>query len=307
MTDDRRPADPSALPAWQPGAPVAAGFGPAWSASWSRASSDELDYWLAFAQAACDAADEIALHHFRRDLDVMTKPDRTFVTVADQAIERLIRERIAGAFPDHGLVGEEFGTEAGEARIRWYIDPIDGTHNFIRGVPLFGTLLALEADGELQVGVVSAPALGGRWYARRGGGAWAVGAIGMEGPRAIRVSRVGDLADAQLLYGSGHEIEQSGAAPGFHDLLGRVWRERGFGDFWGYTLLAEGAAEAMVEVGLSTWDIAAPLIVVEEAGGRVTDFAGRRTIDASTFAASNGLLHDELLRGLHGPAEGGTG
>jgi histidinol-phosphatase len=307
MTDDRRPAEPEILPTWEPGAPVAAGYGPAWSASWSRASSDELDYWLAFAQAACDDADEIALRHFRRDLEVITKPDRTYVTAADQGIERLIRERISRAFPDHGLVGEEYGTEAGEARCRWYIDPIDGTHNYIRGVPVFATLLALEVDGELQLGVVSAPALRGRWYARRGGGAWAVGAAGSEGPRAIRVSRVAGLEDAQLLYASGLEIEASGLAPGFRDLLGRAWRERGFGDFWGYTLVAEGAAEGMIEVGLSAWDIAAPLVVVEEAGGRVTDFAGRRTIDAKTYVASNGLLHEELLRGIAGLGEEGTG
>lgn len=314
MTDDRRPTDPDddppghdVLPPWEPGARVAASDGPAWSASWSRASGDELDYWLAFAQAACDDADEIALRHFRRDLEVMTKPDRSYVTAADQGIERLIRERIGHAFPDHGLVGEEYGTEAGGARIRWYIDPIDGTHNYIRGVPVFATLLALEVDGELQLGVVSAPALRGRWYARRGGGAWAVGAAGSEGPRAIRVSRVAGLEDAQLLYGSGLEIERSGLAPGFHDLLGRVWRERGFGDFWGYTLIAEGAAEGMVEVGLSTWDIAAPLVVVEEAGGRVTDITGRRTIDAEAFVASNGLLHEALLRGVTGHREDGSG
>ena len=214
----------------------------------------------------------------------MTKPDRTFVTAADQAIERGIRERIAAAFPDHGLVGEEYGSEGAGARLRWYIDPIDGTHNFIRGVPLFGTLLAVEADGELQVGVVSAPALRERWYARRGGGAWAVGAAGMEGPRAIHVSRVADLADAQVLYGSGIDIEASGRAPGFDALLGSVWRERGFGDFWGYALLAEGAAEAMVEVDLSSWDMAAPLVLIEEAGGRVTDFEGRRLIDSGTPA-----------------------
>jgi histidinol-phosphatase len=283
-------------PGWQPGETLEASFGPAWSGSWARASADELDFWLAFAQSACDAADELALHHFRRDLEVMTKPDRSFVTVADQAIERLIRERIAAAFPDHGLVGEEYGTEAESARIRWYIDPIDGTHNFIRGVPLFGTLLALEIEGEIQLGVVSAPALRERWYARRGGGAWAVGAAGSEGPRAIHVSRVGLLADAQLLYGSGHEIEASGRAPGFRALCGEVWRERGFGDFWGYTLLAEGAAEGMVEVGLSSWDMAAPLVVVEEAGGRATDFEGRRRIDSGTVLASNGLLHDTLLK-----------
>ena len=161
------------------GSPVAGFAG--WSASWARASAEELDFWLGFAQAACDVADEIALGHFRRDLEVKTKPDRTFVTAADQAIERLIRELISVAFPDHGLVGEEYGTEAGGARVRWFIDPIDGTHNFIRGVPLFGTLLALEVDGELQLGVLSAPALRERWYARRGGGAWAVGAAGIEG------------------------------------------------------------------------------------------------------------------------------
>lgn len=277
-----------------------AGFGPAWSASWARATEEELDFWLGFAQAACDAADEIALGHFRRDLEVMTKPDRTFVTAADQAIERLIRERIAVTFPDHGLVGEEYGTEAGGGRVRWFIDPIDGTHNFIRGVPLFGTLVALEVDGELQLGVLSAPALRERWYARRGGGAWAVGAAGMEGPRAIHVSRVASLADAQLLYGSGHDIEASGRAPGFRALTGEVWRERGFGDFWGYALLAEGAAEAMVEVDLSPWDAAAPLVLIEEAGGRLTDFEGLRRIDSRAVLASNGLLHGEVLRRLRG-------
>ena len=277
-----------------------AGYGPAWSASRARASEEELEFWLAFAQSACDAADEMAVRHFRRDLEVMTKPDRTFVTVADQAIERMIRERIAAAFPDHGLVGEEYGIEAGNARARWFIDPIDGTHNFIRGVPLFGTLLALEVDGELQVGVVSAPALRERWYARRGGGAWAVGAAGMEGPRSIHVSRVAKLADAQVLYGSGHDIEASGRAPGFRALTGDVWRERGFGDFWGYALLAEGAAEAMIEVDLFAWDMAAPLVLIEEAGGRVSDFDGQRKIDSRTVLASNGLLHDEVLRRLRG-------
>jgi histidinol-phosphatase len=287
-------------PPGTPGRAVEATFGPAWSASWARASADELDYWLAFAQAAADAADEIALRHFRRDIEVMTKPDQTYVTAADQSIERLIRERIAAAFPDHGLVGEEYGTEAAEARVRWYIDPIDGTHNFIRGVPLFGTLLALEVDGEIQLGVMSAPALRERWYARRGGGAWAVGAAGNEGPRSIHVSRVDALANGQVLYGSGHEIETSGLAPGFNELLGAVWRERGFGDFWGYALLAEGAAEAMVEVDLSSWDMAAPLVIVEEAGGLVTDFEGRREIDSGTVLASNGVLHEEVLAALRG-------
>ena len=199
------------------------------------------------------------------------------MTQADTAIEARIRARLADAFPDHGLVGEEYGTEAGDASVRWYIDPIDGTHNYIRGVPLFGTLLAVERDGELQAAVMSAPALDERWWAHRGGGAWARNRG--EAPRRIAVSGVADLADAQILYGSGRDIVASGLAPGFDDLLRDVWRERGFGDFWGYALLAEGAAEGVVEVGLSSWDAAAPTVIIEEAGGRATDFEGRRAID----------------------------
>ena len=274
-------------------------FGEAWSASLARATAAELDGWLELAQAACDEADSIARQTFRRDLEIATKPDRTFVTQADTAIERSIRTRIRAAYPDHGLVGEEYGTEDGDAATRWYIDPIDGTHNFIRGVPLFGTLLAVERDSELQAAVLSAPALRERWWARRGGGAWARSAD-ETAPRRIRVSRVATLADAQILYGSGHDIEMSGRAPGFHALLGDVWRERGFGDFWGYALLAEGAAEAMVEVELSPWDAAAPTVLIEEAGGRVTDLDGHRAIDSGTFLATNGLLHDEVLARLRG-------
>ena len=275
-----------------------ASYGAAWSAGLRRVDEAELDDWLALAHAACDEADALARAAFRRDLRITTKPDRTFVTETDQAIERAIRTRIADAHPDHGLVGEEYGTEAGDAGTRWYIDPIDGTHNFIRGVPLFGTLLAVERDGELQAAVLSAPALHERWWARRGGGAWARGAEDAGGPRRIRVSGVATLSDAQLLYGSGHDIEVSGRAPGFHALLGDVWRERGFGDFWGYALLAEGAAEAMVEVDLWPWDAAAPMVLIEEAGGRVTDLDGRRAIDSRTFLATNGLLHDVFLERL---------
>ena len=269
-------------------------YGADWSAGLRRGDEAELEAWLALAQAACDEADALARAAFRRDLRITTKPDRTFVTETDTAIERAIRTRIAAAHPDHGLVGEEYGTEAGDATTRWYIDPIDGTHNFIRGVPLFGTLLAVEREGELQAAVLSAPALHERWWARRGGGAWARGADD-DAPRRIHVSGVASLADAQLLYGSGHDIEASGRAPGFHALLGEVWRERGFGDFWGYALLAEGAAEAVIEVDLSTWDAAAPTVLIEEAGGRVTDLAGERRIDSGSFLATNGPLHEVVL------------
>ncbi len=271
-------------------------FGAAWSASRRRVPEADLHAWLELGLSACDAADEIALRWFRRDVPTSTKPDRTFVTEADQAIERLVRERIRAVHPDHGLVGEEYGEEDAEARIRWYIDPIDGTHNFIRGVPLFGTLLAVEVEGELQVGILSAPALGERWHAARGLGAWATGRDGVA--RRMTTSSVTRIDDAQLLYGSRRENVASGLMPGFDATIAASWRDRGFGDFWGYALVAEGAAEAMIECGMHTWDVAAPLVLIEEAGGRVTDVTGARRIDAPSFVGSNGHLHDELLRRL---------
>jgi histidinol-phosphatase len=165
-------------------------------------------------------------------------------------------------------------------------------------------LLGVEEDGELQAGVISAPALGERWYAWRGGGAWAVRdasrAASGEGPRRLRVSTVSAVEDSQLLYGSWRDIRASGRAPGFEALLDAVWRERGFGDFWGYALVAEGAAEGMMEVDLSPWDAAAPAIVVEEAGGRWSDLDGQRRIDTRTFLVTNGVMHEELLRRLNG-------
>jgi histidinol-phosphatase len=272
-----------------------AGYGPAWSASRARVPEAQLREWLDFALAVCDTADATARAHFRRDLDIERKPDRSFVTVADRAIEDEIRSRIHDRWPDHGLVGEEYGEEAGRSTTRWYIDPIDGTHNFIRGVPLFGTLLGVEHDGEMQVGVISAPAMRERWFASRGGGAWN---DGPDGRRPIRVSRVASVDDAQLVYGSHRDNVASGLMPGFDALIDASWRDRGFGDFWGYALVAEGAAEAMMETGMHTWDLAGPQVVIEEAGGRVTDVDGIRRIDAESFVGSNGLLHEEILRRL---------
>ncbi|TAL12257.1 MAG: histidinol-phosphatase [Chloroflexota bacterium] len=271
-------------------------FGRAWSASLRNGSEAELRGWVDAALGWCDAADDIALRHFRQSPVTSRKPDRTFVTEADTAVERLLRERIADAFPGHGVLGEEFGTDAGGASVRWIVDPIDGTHNFLRGIPIFGTLMGVERDGVLQAGIVSAPALGGRWYAWRGGGAWGAGpmaGIDRAGtPRRLEVSGIARLDDAQIVYGAGREIEASGAAPGFGRLLDASWRARGYSDFWGYMLVAEGAADAMIEVGLKVWDIAAPAVIVEEAGGRVTDFGGRRIFDGGTTLASNGVLHE---------------
>jgi histidinol-phosphatase len=268
-------------------------FGPDWSAARARVPEATLREWLEFAHAACDVADEMAMAHFRRDLDLERKPDRSFVTIADQGIEREIRTRIEARYPGHGLVGEEYGTIDGTASTRWFIDPIDGTHNYIRGVPLFGTLLAVEHEGEMQAGVISAPAMRQRWFAYRGGGAWN---RGMDGERRIRVSRVSAIEDAQILYGSRRENVASGVMPGFDALIDAAWRARGFGDFWGYALLAEGCGEAMLETLMKPWDLAAPQIVIEEAGGRVTDAFGERRIDATSFVATNGVLHEEVLR-----------
>jgi histidinol-phosphatase len=273
-------------------------FGSAWSAGLRRASAGDLSAWLALALEMCDEADRLALRWYRSDVPTARKPDRTFVTEADRAIERLIRDRVRSIHPGHGFVGEEYGDEEGATGIRWYIDPIDGTHNFMRGVPLFGTLLGVQVEGEMQVGVMSAPALGERWYAARGTGAWAVGRDGAR--RRIRVSDVAALEDAQLIYGSRRENVGSGLMPGFDALLDASWRDRGFGDFWGYALVAEGAAEAMIETGMHSWDVAAPLVIIEEGGGRVSDVEGRRGVDARSFIGSNGRLHDEILGRLRG-------
>jgi histidinol-phosphatase len=270
-------------------------FGPAWSASLARGPEAELRGWVDAALAWTVETDAIAMRHLRRTAPER-KPDRTFVTEADTAIERRLREKIAEVFPKHGVVGEELGDEApkDKAGTRWYVDPIDGTHNYMRGVPIFGTLLAVERDGELQAAVISAPALRMRWGAWRGGGAWAFSTVGGAAPRRIRVSQVRELADAQILYTDTTRLEASGLVPGFRNLLAGAWRERGFGDFWSYALVAEGAAEAMVEIDIKPWDAAAPFLLVEEAGGRVTTLDGDRAFDGRTILATNGHLHDTV-------------
>jgi histidinol-phosphatase len=283
---------------------MTAEFGAEWSASFRRGPESEVRGWAEAALAWCDATDEIAMRHYRRDLEITRKPDTTFGTEADTAIERLLRERIADSYPAHGVLGEEFGIEAGAATTRWIIDPIDGTHNYLRGVPLFATLIAVERDGELQTSVISAPALGMRWHAWRGGGAWVRGGTWGAIPQRIHTSGIATIEEAQVLYASTSELDSYGRAPGWRALLERAWRERGFGDFWGYTLVAEAAAEIMVESDLSPWDAAAPFVLVEEAGGRATDFEGNRSVYNRTFVATNGRLHDEVLGILSGRTEG---
>jgi histidinol-phosphatase len=269
------------------------GYGTAWSAGLRLGSADELEGWLTTALELADAADAMALQVRPADLDIQAKADGSFVTHVDQAIERHVRDRIAERHPGHDVVGEEYEASTSGASVRWYVDPIDGTHNFMRGIPLFGTLLAVERDGELQVGVVSAPALGRRWWARRGGRAWTT--VPGAAPRVIGVSGIASLAESQLLYRSILDMRESRVAAGFEALLPEVWRERAYGDFWGYALVATGAAESMMERDLHVWDVAAPWVVVEEAGGRMTDFSGRRDWFATEALATNGLIHDVIL------------
>ena len=265
-------------------------------------ATTEIGAAVEVALAACDEADAISLASFRRAIAVEAKPDASFVTEADTAVERAIRERITSRFPDHGLVGEEYGEAPSDSGRRWIIDPIDGTHNYMRGVPVYATLLAFEIEGQLAVGAVSAPALHRRWFSWQGGGSWAVETVpgGWDRGSAMRlsVSDVERLEEASVVYSSYPSIVESGWAPGFGRLLGDVWRDRGLGDFYGYMLVAEGAAEIMVESELKLWDLAGPRAVMLHAGARVTDMAGGTDMPDHGVLATNGHLHQAVLEEL---------
>jgi histidinol-phosphatase len=199
-----------------------------------------------------------------------------------------VRDALATARPGDGVVGEEFGV-TGEGARRWIIDPIDGTKSYLRGSPPWATLLGLEEDGALVLGVVSAPMLSRRWWATRGGGAFANGDV-------IAVSEVAALDDALLCHADVLSYSVFGCGPEFDALTQRVWDRRGFGDFWGHMLVAEGAADANLDApGVTIWDLAAVQVVVEEAGGRFTDLAGERRLDGGSALSSNGHLHDAVL------------
>jgi histidinol-phosphatase len=266
--------------------------------------SIEIGAAVEVALAACDEADAITMASFRRAISIEEKADASFVTEADTAVERAVRGRITARFPDHGLVGEEYGESSSDDGRRWIIDPIDGTHNYMRGVPVFATLLALEIDGEMAVGAVSAPALHRRWFSWQGGGAWAVDTVPGGWDRAsatpLSVSSVDRLDQTSLVYSSFPSVVESGLAPGFGPLLGKVWRDRGLGDFYGYMLVAEGAAEVMVEADLKLWDLAGPLAVLRHAGAQVTDLTGGADMPARGVLATNGLLHGIMLAELSG-------
>lgn len=232
------------------------------------------------------------------DLRIDRKADTTHVTEADHDAEVLIRTGIQAARPGDAVLGEEFGVE-GSGERRWIVDPIDGTASYVRGFPIWATLIALEVAGELTVGVVSAPALGRRWYAARGEGAFVNG-------ERIHVSAVDTLSDAHLCYSDLPSWTQyrSSAVP-MIDLLHAVWRTRGVGDFWQHMLVAEGAADIAVEPVVNLWDLAPILVIVEEAGGRFTNLEGERTAAGGSAISTNALLHDEVIAAL-APAVAGT-
>ncbi len=252
---------------------------------------------LELALELADLADRITMERFRaHDLKVTTKPDLTPVSEADEAVERAIRERL-GESTGHLVLGEEFGTVAGDtladSEYRWIIDPIDGTKSYVRGVPIWATLIGLERAGELIVGVASAPALGMRWWAGRGLGAF------RDGER-ISVSSVAMLDDAQLSFAwdTSERFYADGVGNKLVDLSHRCWRTRGIGDFWQHLLVAEGAFDVAVDPIVSLWDIAALIPILEEAGGRWTAVDGRADVDGGGFVCTNGLLHDAVIASL---------
>lgn len=246
---------------------------------------------LRIALEAADAADAVTTPRFRAaDLAVEIKGDLTPVSEADRAAEQAIRDMLARHRPADAVVGEEYGA-TGEGGRRWIIDPIDATVNFVRGVPVWATLLALEDPDGMAVGVVSAPALHQRWWAARGLGAWA-------NAHRIAVSSVDRIEDAHLSINSVAVHEQHGLGPKITALSRRCARTRGFGDFWSFTLLAEGAIDVVVEPIAKLWDLAPLLVIVEEAGGTFTDLGGARTAAGGNAVASNGRLHAAVLAAM---------
>jgi histidinol-phosphatase len=246
---------------------------------------------LALALRLADAADAITIGRFRaQDLSVSAKPDLTPVSDADLAVEGALREVLAAERPEDAVLGEEHGLTGSGPR-QWVVDPIDGTKNFVRGAPVWASLIALLVDGRVEVGVVSAPALGRRWWAARGKGAFRNG-------EAIHVSSVGRLPDAFLSYSSLTGWAEQGRLDSLLKLSETAWRTRAFGDFWSHVLVAEGAVDASFEPEVSLWDLAALQVIVEEAGGRFTSLEGEARPDGGSVVCSNGLLHDEVLARL---------
>jgi histidinol-phosphatase len=263
-------------------------------------SSPQYSAELAFALTLADRADAISLSRYQAlDLEITTKPDNSPVTDADKAVERAIIDAIATKYPSDGVVGEEFGSSGSKDRY-WVIDPIDGTKNFVRGVPTWATLIALVENEEVVASVVSSPALYRRWYASVGGGAFVVegGSVkASPAPRKLSVSKVSQLADASITYS---DFQGWGARrQAFEKLLDGAWRTRGLGDFWSHMLVAEGAVDVAIEPSLALWDMAALDLIVREAGGRFTSLDGVDGPFGPNAISSNGALHGAILEAIN--------
>ncbi len=245
--------------------------------------------WLPFLRDLADEADAIALRYFRAgDLHVDAKPDRSLVTQADLEVETAVRNTTAARFPELGVFGEEHGQTNPDAAQRLIVDPIDATANFARGIPIFATLLAIEVDGEVVAGMVSAPALHQRWHAARGHGAFS-------GDRQLRVSGVRALEDAQVFHSSLAGAEAVPNTDKIPALLAKTWRQRGVGDFYQHMLVAEGCGEIAIDPIVMPWDVAPLQVIVEEAGGLATTVGGARDIRGGSLISSNAVLHEVAL------------
>jgi len=265
----------------------------------TSAAPSDLERDLDLALHLADLADAITTDRFRAgDLRVSSKPGLTPVSDADQAVEHTIRAYLSEHRPEDAVCGEEYGNTGAGART-WVLDPIDGTKNYVRGLPVWATLIALLVDGQPALGVVSAPALGQRWWAAVGAGAFARSLN--EAVRPLRVSAVQELADASFSYASLSGWAEHGRLEHVVDLAQRTWRSRAYGDFWSYMLVAEGAVDLAAEPELSLWDMAALAPIVTEAGGRFTGLNGVDGVQQGNAAASNGLLHDRLLEAIGFP------
>jgi histidinol-phosphatase len=251
---------------------------------------------LRLAHVLADAADSLTMSRFKaRDLVVETKPDLTPVSDADKRVEEAIRSTLSRARPRDAVHGEEMA-DTGHGPRRWVLDPIDGTKNFVRGVPVWATLIALMDGDDVVAGLVSAPALGRRWWAGAGSGAYT--GKSLTSATRMQVSKVDQVGDASLSYSSLGGWDTAGRGEGFLGLAREVWRTRAYGDFWSYMLVAEGAVDVAAEPEVALHDLAAPSIVVTEAGGRFTDLDGRPGPAGGSAVATNGLLHDTVVERL---------
>jgi histidinol-phosphatase len=259
----------------------------------------DLDLALAAARRAVEAASAASLAHFRAGVRVEVKPDRTPVTAADRDAEAAVVEVIRRSFPSHAILGEESGAHAGDAATRWIVDPIDGTRGFTRGGSFWGPLVALEHDGDVVAGAMAMPALGETYWAARGRGAW----LGREGapPARLQVSGISDWEESSFSFGEFRGVFAPERERAVLGLAREAAQARCYGDLAGAAMVLTGRAEAWLEAGVKVWDIAPLLVLAEEAGGRFTDLAGRRTAASGNCLLSNGRVHDRVLRALAAP------